>query len=140
MQAMLTACTVRLGRPLMPVRPLSQVSVLSRDVPVDVLTLSLARPSLAPRCARSDTALSLRSLPRWLSPRIAALQSSGPRIVALKNMDVRAAALLFLAASMAVKAGVRAARGCKRSAGAGRAQRGLDLSLRHIGTGTGSRP
>lgn len=119
----------------MLVRPLSEVFVFSRDVPVDVLTLPLARLPRASQCARSDLDLSLRSRPGWRIPRGAALQLSGPRIVALKNMDVRAAALLCLAVSMAVRASMRAARGCKRSAGAGRAQRGLDLSLRHIGTG-----
>lgn len=113
----------------------SDVTVQSRDVPGDVLRASQARLSFAPRCAWSATAASLRSLLRWLSPRGAALQPSGPRIVALKNMDVRAAALLTLDMSLAVEAGMRAARRCKRSAAAGRAQRGLDLSLRHIGTG-----
>lgn len=135
MQATLTVELVRLECPPMPARSLSEDPALSRDVPVDVLTLSLARLPRTSRCARSDPDLSLRSRPHWRIPRGAALQLSGLRIVALKNMDVRAAALLCLAASMAVKAGVRAARGCKRSAGAGRAQRGLDLSLRHIGTG-----
>lgn len=106
----------------------------SRDVPADVLTWSPARLSLASRCARSAAAVSLLSRPRWPDPRGAALPHSGPQIVALENMDVRAAALLSLGKSMAVEAGARVARGCKRSAAAGRAQRGLDLSHKHFGT------
>lgn len=110
------------------------VRLSSRDVPVDVLTWSPARLPLVPRCARSAAAVSLLSCPRWPGPRGAAVPHSGPQIVALENMDVRAAAPLSLGKSMAVEAGARVARGCKRSAAAGRAQRGLDLSHKHFGT------
>lgn len=110
------------------------VRLSSRDVPVDVLTLSPARLPLASQCAWFVAAVSLLSRPRWPVPRGAALPHSGPQIVALENMDVRAAALLSLGKSMAVEAGARVARGCKRSAAAGRAQRGLDLSHKHFGT------
>ena len=112
----------------------SDVTAQSRDVPGDVLRVPLARLSVVSRCAWFVAAVSLLSRPRWPGPRGAALPHSGPQTVALENKDVRAAALLSPGKSMAVEAGARVARGCKRSAAAGRAQRGLDLSLRHIGT------
>lgn len=116
------------------------VHLCPRSVPVDVLSASLARLPVASLCAWFVAAVSLLSRPRWPVTRCAALGLSGPQIVALINKAVRAAALLSLDLLTDVEAGARVARGCKRSAAAGRAQRGLDLSHKHFGTHRAQRP
>lgn len=113
----------------------SDVTPQSRDVPGDVLREPLARLPLAPHgvVARPVASLPLRL--RWplYARRCAHAKRAAIRRPEKQGCPRVSGSVSCLAVGLD-EASVRVARPCRRSAGAGRAQRGLDLSHKHFGT------
>ena len=113
----------------------SDVTAQSRDVPGDVLRASLARLPLASCGAIARPAASLPLRLRWP---LYARRSAHAKRAAIRRPEKqgspRVSGSVFCLAVGLDEASVRVARPCRRSAGAGRAQRGLDLSHKHFGT------